>query len=42
MRVLKISFVLVITSLCLSACGNTLEGAGRDIEGWGETIQDTF
>lgn len=28
--------------LVLSACGNTVEGAGRDIEDMGEWVQDTF
>lgn len=26
----------------ISACGNTLDGAGRDIEKAGRNIQDTF
>lgn len=28
--------------LSLSGCANTFDGAGRDIEGAGEWIQDTF
>jgi predicted small secreted protein len=28
--------------LALGACSNTFNGAGRDIEGAGEWIQDTF
>jgi predicted small secreted protein len=28
--------------LALSGCGNTFEGAGRDIEHAGEWIQNTF
>ncbi len=26
----------------LSGCSNTAEGAGRDIEGWGQWMQETF
>ena len=40
-RVLGLS-VLCMAILGLSACGNTLEGAGKDIEGAGEWLQDTF
>lgn len=32
-------FLLAATSLGLSAC-NTMEGAGRDIESAGESVQD--
>ncbi|MBL4588888.1 MAG: entericidin A/B family lipoprotein [Alphaproteobacteria bacterium] len=39
--------ILIVLSLCalggaLSACANTLDGAGRDISKAGETIQRTF
>lgn len=37
-----ILLLLVGVTLSLSACGNTLEGVGRDLQNWGETIQDTF
>jgi predicted small secreted protein len=33
---------LGIVTLTLSACGNTFNGAGRDLESWGRTLQDTF
>lgn len=39
-RMLVIS--LLVTIFLLSACSNTLEGAGRDIEGAGEWMQNTF
>jgi predicted small secreted protein len=32
----------MICTLSLGACGNTFEGAGRDIERSGEWIQNTF
>ena len=34
--------ILALTTLGLAACGNTLEGAGKDIERAGQKIQDTF
>jgi predicted small secreted protein len=34
--------ILIISSLSLSACGNTFNGAGKDLEGWGKTLQETF
>ncbi|MBL8641473.1 MAG: entericidin EcnA/B family protein [Alphaproteobacteria bacterium] len=37
-----ILFILITTSLVLSGCGNTLNGAGRDLESWGQTLQETF
>lgn len=37
-----ILMLLVTTSLLLSGCGNTLNGAGRDLESWGQTLQETF
>lgn len=33
---------LGVMTLSLAGCGNTAEGAGRDLENWGQTIQDTF
>lgn len=33
---------LCLLSLGLSACSNTFEGAGKDIEKSGEWIQDRF
>lgn len=37
-----ILFALLVVSLSLSACGNTFEGVGRDLENWGQTMQETF
>lgn len=37
--ILTASFIAL---LGLSGCSNTFEGAGRDIEGAGEWIQNTF
>jgi len=37
-----ILLALSVTTLALSACGNTFEGAGKDMENWGRTVQDTF
>lgn len=37
-----ILLALLGTALTLSACGNTLNGAGKDMENWGRTVQDTF
>ena len=34
--------LLAIAVLSLSGCGNTLEGVGRDLEEWGQTLQNTF
>ena len=31
-----------ICTLSLGACGNTFDGAGRDISGAGEWLQNTF
>jgi predicted small secreted protein len=33
---------LILVSAFLSACSNTFEGAGRDVENAGEWVQDTF
>ena len=35
-----LSLIMVIG--LLSACGNTAEGAGRDVENMGEWMQNTF
>jgi len=40
-RILIFSAFMAI-SLLLSGCSNTFNGAGRDIEGWGRSIQNTF
>lgn len=37
-----ILLLLGATTLSLSACGNTFEGVGRDLENWGQTMQETF
>lgn len=34
--------ILVSGALALSACSNTAEGVGRDVEKAGEKIQKTF
>jgi predicted small secreted protein len=34
--------LLMITTCLLSGCGNTFNGIGRDLEGWGQTMQETF
>jgi predicted small secreted protein len=34
--------LLILSTVSLSACGNTFNGAGRDLEGWGKTLQETF
>ncbi len=43
---MKVKFVILlglgVMTLALSACGNTLNGAGKDMEHWGRTVQDTF
>jgi len=33
---------LLISGFALSGCGNTIDGAGRDISNAGGWIQDTF
>lgn len=33
---------LGIATLSLSACANTFNGAGKDMENMGRTMQDTF
>ncbi len=43
MRKFIMTMVLLGTAvLAVSACTNTFEGAGRDIEHAGQVIQDTF
>jgi|GEM_PF-1072499 predicted small secreted protein len=43
---MKVKFVILLglglATLALSACNNTMNGAGRDMERWGKTVQDTF
>lgn len=34
--------ILFLTSITLGGCSNTFDGAGRDIQGAGEWMQDTF
>ncbi len=34
--------LLAFSVIGLSACGNTFNGAGRDLEDWGKTLQETF
>lgn len=33
---------LFVATLFISGCSNTFEGAGRDLQGAGEWMQDTF
>lgn len=39
---MKLSLLSLSLLLCLGACANTLDGAGRDIEKAGQSIQKTF
>lgn len=41
-KVLAPVLLIVLVPMLLSACGNTLNGAGRDIESAGQKIQKTF
>ena len=34
--------LLVLSTIALSSCGNTFNGAGQDMEEWGKTMQETF
>lgn len=34
-----ILLTLCVATLALSACGNTINGAGKDLESWGQTLQ---
>lgn len=42
MRVFTLSMMIAATALFIAGCSNTLDGAGEDIEHWGETVQETF
>jgi predicted small secreted protein len=42
MKKLVAFLALVMVTGLLSGCSNTAEGAGRDIEGMGQWMQDTF
>lgn len=39
---MRLLFLLICVSIGLSACGDTMRGAGKDIEDMGESIQKTF
>ena len=43
---MRVKFVilpaLVFVLLALSGCGNTIEGVERDLDEWGQTIDDNF
>jgi predicted small secreted protein len=39
---MKLTTLSLIALLTLSACGNTLDGAGRDISNMGDKISETF
>jgi predicted small secreted protein len=34
--------VLIMVTISVTGCTNTAEGAGRDVEGMGQWMQDTF
>lgn len=34
-----ILLALAVTTLSLAACGNTVNGMGKDFEDWGRTLQ---
>ncbi len=36
------ALALIILTLSVTACSNTFDGLGRDVERAGEKIQDTF
>ncbi len=39
----SIAFLVIIMLIpVLAGCSNTANGAGRDIENWGEWMQNTF
>ena len=40
-KILVFLFALMVMT-GTSACSNTFDGAGRDMENWGESIQRTF
>ncbi len=42
MRTMIFVFALSTLAVALGACSNTFEGAGRDIEKAGQSIQRTF
>lgn len=39
---MKLCALVIVTVLTLSACSNTMDGAGRDLEKMGQSIQKTF
>lgn len=39
---MKLTLLSLTFLLALSACGNTMDGAGRDIEKMGQSLQRTF
>lgn len=43
---MRVKFVilpaLAVALLFLSGCGNTIEGVERDLDEWGQTIDDNF
>lgn len=39
---MKYVILSLMVMTCLSACSNTVDGAGRDIEKMGQSIQKTF
>lgn len=41
-KIILMGAIMLCASLAVSACSNTLDGAGRDIERAGEKIQGAF
>ena len=41
-NLMLVGFVLTVAAVALTGCSNTFDGAGRDIEKAGESIQRTF
>ena len=37
-----LTVILCVATFTVSGCSNTFEGAGRDVQGAGEWMQDTF
>ncbi len=40
-KLVALCFAVMLIAL-MSGCGNTFNGAGKDMEGWGRWMQDTF
>lgn len=42
MRLLPLCSLLILLTLGLGGCSNTMNGMGQDVEKAGQTIQNTF